>query len=59
MRYRISQFWSWNSNFLTLQTLEFKKKLTRIFGIKNKNKKQLESATEVPSVGTSKLTVLN
>jgi hypothetical protein len=27
MRYRNSEFWNWNSNFLTLQTSEVKKKI--------------------------------
>ncbi len=36
MRYRDSKFWNQDSNFLTLQTSEFKNYyLTRIFGIKN------------------------
>ncbi len=36
MRYRNSKLWNRNSNFLTLQTLEFKKYFpTGIFGIKN------------------------
>jgi hypothetical protein len=36
MRYQNSKFWNWNSNFLTLQTSEFKKYFpTGIFGIKN------------------------
>ncbi len=36
MRYRNSEFWNRNSDFLTLQTSEFKRYfLTGIFGIKN------------------------
>ncbi len=36
MRYQNSEFWNRNSNFLTLQTLEFKKYFPNgIFGIKN------------------------
>jgi hypothetical protein len=51
MRYRNSEFWNRNSNFLTLQTPEFKKYFpTGIFGIKNGI--GIPLTMEVPEIGT-------
>ncbi len=51
MRYQNSEFWNQNSNFLTLQTLEFKKYFpTGIFGIKNGIRVPLTMG--VPEIGT-------
>jgi hypothetical protein len=53
MRYQNSKFQNWNSNFLTLQTLEIKKYFpTRIFGIKNEIR-------ILPTMGVSKIGTKN
>jgi hypothetical protein len=51
MRYRNSEFWNRNSDFLTLQTSEFKKYFpTGIFGIKNGI--EIPLTMGVPEIGT-------